>query len=54
MSAEENNNPKPDWSIKDLTEVDQKNFLGFFGLLYAVDKRKNPHLYEREEEKKDA
>lgn len=34
-----------DWSLKDLNEIDQRNFLGFFELLLKVDKRVNPHLY---------
>jgi hypothetical protein len=47
MSAKKSKKEKTDWSMKDLNEIEQKNVLGFFGLLLKVDKRVNPHLYER-------
>ncbi len=50
MSANETDNSiNPDWSIKGLNEIDRKNLFGFFGLLHAVDRRTNPHLYKDED-----
>lgn len=37
-----------DWSLKELSETEQNNVLGFFALLLKVDKRVNPHLYAKE------
>lgn len=36
---------KSDWSVKDLSEMEQKNLFGFFALLLKVDRRVNPQLY---------
>lgn len=46
----ENNNQKlnTDWSLKELSETEQNNVLGFFALLLKVDKRVNPHIYAKE------
>lgn len=47
MSEERNEKRKEtDWSLKDLTETERSNLLGFFALLLKVDRRVNPHLYE--------
>lgn len=46
MSEERNEKRKEtDWSLKDLTETERSNLLGFFALLLKVDRRVNPHLY---------
>jgi hypothetical protein len=37
---------KSDWSVKDLSEIEQKNLFGFFALLLKVDRRVNPQLYQ--------
>lgn len=34
-----------DWSLKDLTETQRSNLLGFFALLLKVDRRVNPQIY---------
>ena len=34
-----------DWSLKDLTETERSNLLGFFALLLKVDRRVNPQIY---------
>jgi len=49
VEADNNNKtqPRTDWSMKDLTETEQNNLLGFFALLLKVDKRVNPHLYAK-------
>lgn len=44
MSAD-NNQGKTDWSLKELSEVEQSNLLRFFALLLKVDKRINPQIY---------
>lgn len=46
--SEENNEKeiKTDWSLKELSETERNNLLGFFALLLKVDRRINPHLYE--------
>tara|TARA_A100001015_G_C15012596_1_gene723891 strand:+ start:397 stop:576 length:180 start_codon:yes stop_codon:yes gene_type:complete len=36
---------KTDWSLKELSETERSNLLGFFALLLKVDRRVNPHLY---------
>ncbi len=36
---------KADWSLKELSETERSNLLGFFALLLKVDRRVNPHLY---------
>jgi hypothetical protein len=36
---------KMDWSLKELSETERNNLLGFFALLLKVDRRVNPHLY---------
>lgn len=41
-----NNKQKSDWSVKDLSEIERNNLLGFFELLIKVDKRVNPQLYQ--------
>jgi len=39
-----------DWSVKDLSDDERKNLLGFFALLIKVDKRLNPNLYKSYED----
>lgn len=46
MSALPEKNPT-DWSVKDLTEDERRNLLGFFALALKVDKRVNPDRYKR-------
>ena len=43
-------NTHKDWSVKDLSDEEQKNLLGFFALLIKVDKRLNPNLYKNYED----
>ncbi|MEQ1500417.1 MAG: hypothetical protein ABL917_03555 [Parcubacteria group bacterium] len=38
--------PKKTFKIKELSAQDKRNFVGFFELLFKVDKRLNPHLYK--------
>jgi len=46
MSKENNEKEiKTDWSLKELSETERNNLLGFFALLLKVDRRINPHLY---------
>lgn len=44
--SEENVLKQTDWSVKDLSETERNNLLGFFALLIKVDKRVNPQLYQ--------
>lgn len=44
--SEENQTTQSDWSVKDLSEMERQNLLGFFALLIKVDKRVNPQLYQ--------
>lgn len=44
--SEENKTTQSDWSVKDLSEMERQNLLGFFALLIKVDKRVNPQLYQ--------
>jgi hypothetical protein len=44
--SEENQTKQSDWSVKDLSEMERQNLLGFFALLIKVDKRVNPQLYQ--------
>ncbi|MFA6256717.1 MAG: hypothetical protein WCT29_00190 [Candidatus Paceibacterota bacterium] len=48
MSEENKEKLNTDWSLKELSETEQDNVLGFFALLLKVDKRVNPHLYVKE------
>ncbi|MFM7088229.1 MAG: hypothetical protein ACKOW9_01705 [Candidatus Paceibacterota bacterium] len=48
MSEENKEKLNTDWSLKELSETEQNNILGFFALLLKVDKRVNPHLYAKE------
>lgn len=48
MSEENKEKLNTDWSLKELSETEQNNVLGFFALLLKVDKRVNPHLYTKE------
>jgi len=36
------------WSVNDLDEEGRRNLLGFFDLLIKVDRRVNPHLYQKQ------
>ncbi len=46
MSAkEEKKEKKTDWSLKELSETERNNLLGFFALLLKVDRRVNPNVY---------
>lgn len=46
MSAKQDKKEiKTDWSLKELSETERNNLLGFFALLLKVDKRVNPQLY---------
>ena len=42
-----------DWSVNDLDEEGRRNLLGFFDLLIKVDRRVNPHLYQRQNQNDD-
>ena len=38
------------WSVNDLDEEGRRNLLGFFDLLIKVDRRVNPHLYQKNDD----
>ena len=42
-----------DWSVNDLDEEGRRNLLGFFDLLIKVDRRVNPHLYQKPKDQND-
>ncbi len=46
-----NEESKPDWSLKELGETERNNLLGFFALGFKVDRRVNPHLYKKTDER---
>jgi hypothetical protein len=41
------------WSVNDLDEEGRRNLLGFFDLLIKVDRRVNPHLYQKQNQNDD-
>jgi hypothetical protein len=41
------------WSVDDLDEEDRRNLFGFFDLLIKVDRRVNPHLYQKQNQNDD-
>ena len=42
---------QPDnWSVNDLDEEARRNLFGFFDLLIKVDRRVNPHLYQKNDD----
>lgn len=48
MSEENQEKLNTDWSLKELSETERNNLLGFFALLLKVDRRVNPKLYAKE------
>lgn len=42
-----------DWSVNGLDEEGRRNLLGFFDLLIKVDRRVNPHLYQKQNQNDD-
>jgi len=41
------------WSVNDLDEEGRRNLFGFFDLLIKVDRRVNPHLYQKQNQNDD-
>jgi len=41
------------WSVNDLDEESRRYLFGFFDLLIKVDRRVNPHLYQKQNQNDD-